>query len=87
MYITISIFVILFLIVTLLVRIFFAKNVFETFQIINSTQTLFVLLIMLFCFFKDMQEFIDLALIYVIISYAGVVAFLKFIKEKEKAKN
>ncbi len=87
MYIFISIFVILFLIVALLLRLFSAKNVFEAFQIINSTQTLFVLLIMLFCFFKDMQEFIDLALIYVIISYAGVVAFLKFMKEREKAKD
>ncbi len=87
MYITISIFVILFLIVALLTRIFFVKNIFEAFQIISSIQTLFVLLILLFCFFKNMQEFIDLALIYVIISYAGVLAFLRFIKEREKIKD
>ncbi len=57
---------------------------FALFQILNTISNIFVLTIALYVYYIDRYDFIDLALIYVFLSYSSTLAFIKFYDLKNK---
>lgn len=77
--ITIAIIVVLVSLVLLLLRALLGPTIFDRLLIANSFGTHSVLLIVLLAFFMDAPYFIDIALIYALISFATTIAILKFV--------
>ncbi|MEM7250697.1 MAG: monovalent cation/H+ antiporter complex subunit F [Pseudomonadota bacterium] len=59
-------------------RALMGPSVYDRILAVNSFGTLTVLLIALVGFLTDRPEFLDIALVYVLISFVGTVAVLKF---------
>ncbi|MCH9670356.1 MAG: pH regulation protein F [Gammaproteobacteria bacterium] len=59
-------------------RALLGPSVYDRILAVNSFGTLTVLLIAVVGFLTDRPEFLDIALVYVLISFVGTVAVLKF---------
>lgn len=62
----------------LLVRAFIGPTFTDRILAVNSVGTAVVLLIALFGFLTSRPEFLDIALLYVLINFVGTLAVLKF---------
>ncbi len=62
----------------LLVRAFRGPTIFDHVLAVNSFGTKTVLLIALACFLTDRVDFLDLALVYALMNFIGVIAVLRF---------
>jgi len=63
-----------------LVRAFRGPTVFDRILAINSIGTLTVLLIAVHGYLTDRPEFLDLALVYALISFIGTIAAARFVR-------
>ena len=63
-----------------LVRLMLGPTVFDRLLAANSFGTKTVLLLALIGFLFERPDFLDLALIYALINFVGVIAVLKFVK-------
>ncbi len=81
-------FVLAILVVSIFIFTFLAiqkrEEKFALFQILNTLSNVFVLTIALYVYYIDRYDFIDLALIYVFLSYSSTLAFIKFYDLKNK---
>jgi len=69
------------LIVLMVYRILFrSPTVFYKIQSINAFTSLCVLFLMVYVYFLKQPGFIDLAFIYIVINYIGIVTVLKYIQ-------
>ena len=64
--------------VLVFVRAILGPNVYDRILALNSFGTLTVLLIAAFGFFSGRPEFLDIALVYALISFISTVAVLRF---------
>ena len=69
--------------VLVFVRAILGPNVYDRILALNSFGTLTVLLIAAFGFFSGRPEFLDIALVYALISFIGTVAVLRFCERSE----
>ncbi len=60
------------------------EKTFALFQVLNTLSNVFVLTIAVYVYHIKRQDFIDLALIYVFLSYSSTLAFVKFYNLKNK---
>jgi len=70
-----------------LVRAFIGPGVYDRILAVNMFGTKTVLFIALYGFLTDRPEFLDIALVYTLINFIGVIAVLNFVKdtiEKDK---
>ena len=63
-----------------LARAFMGPTVFDRILAVNSVGTKTVLLIAILGFLTKRPEFLDIAIVYALINFIGVVAVLKFVK-------
>ncbi|MBT3536136.1 MAG: pH regulation protein F [Rhodospirillaceae bacterium] len=63
-----------------LVRAFLGPTVFDRILAVNSVGTKTVLLIAALGFLTGRPDFLDIAIVYALINFIGVVAVLKFVK-------
>ena len=63
-----------------LVRAALGPTVFDRILALNMFGTKTVLLIAVIGFFTDRPDFLDLALVYTLINFIGVIAVLRFLK-------
>ena len=68
-----------------LVRLMLGPTVFDRLLAANSFGTKTVLLLALIGFLFERPDFLDLALIYTLINFVGVIAVLKFIKMRQRS--
>ena len=61
-----------------LVRAFLGPSVYDRILAVNSFNTKTVILIAVYGFLTDRPDFLDIALLYVLISFIGTIAILKF---------
>ena len=73
-----AIIAILITMVLVFARAILGPNVYDRILALNSFGTLTVLLIATFGFFSGRPEFLDIALVYALISFIGTVAVLRF---------
>ena len=66
-----------------LVRLVRGPTVFDRLLAANSFGTKTVLLLALIGFLFERPDFLDLALIYTLINFVGVIAVLKFVKMRQ----
>tara|TARA_B100000686_G_C16457468_1_gene795337 strand:+ start:511 stop:795 length:285 start_codon:yes stop_codon:yes gene_type:complete len=78
MFVTAAIFI-LFSMFLVLMRAFRGPTVFDRILAINSFGTLTVLLISVHGYLDDRPEFLDLALVYALINFIGVIAVTKYV--------
>lgn len=64
----------------LLIRAGRGPTVFDRIVAVNSFGTVTVLLIAIFSFMSGRPDFVDLALVYALINFIGVIAVLRFSK-------
>ena len=62
-----------------LVRAFLGPGVYDRILAVNMLGTKTVLFIALYGFFTDRPEFLDIALVYSLINFIGVIAVLNFV--------
>lgn len=63
-----------------LVRAFFGPTVYDRILAVNMFGTKTVLLIAVIGFLRGQPDFLDLALIYVLINFIGTIAILKYVE-------
>ena len=63
-----------------LARAVMGPTVFDRILAVNSVGTKTVLLIAVLGFLTDRPEFLDIAIVYALINFIGVVAVLKYVK-------
>jgi len=63
-----------------LVRALKGPTVFDRILAVNAFGTLTVLLISVYGFLTDRPEFLDIALVYALINFIGVIAVSKFVR-------
>ena len=63
-----------------LLRAFYGPTVFDRILAVNVQGTMTVLLIAVIGFLTGRPDFLDLALVYALINFIGVIAALRFIK-------
>jgi multicomponent Na+:H+ antiporter subunit F len=68
-----------------LVRAFLGPTVFDRILAVNSVGTKTVLLISVMGFLTGRPDFLDIAIVYALINFIGVVAVLKFVKYGDMA--
>ena len=66
-----------------LVRLLLGPTVFDRLLAANSFGTKTVLLLALIGFLFDRPHFLDLAIIYALINFVGVIAALRFVKARK----
>lgn len=64
-----------------LVRAFIGPGVYDRILAVNMFGTKTVLFIALFGFLTERPEFLDIALVYALINFIGVIAVLNFVKD------
>jgi len=64
-----------------LVRAFAGPGVYDRILAVNMFGTKTVLFIALYGFLTDRPEFLDIALLYTLINFIGVIAVLNFVKD------
>ncbi len=64
-----------------LVRAFVGPGVYDRILAVNMFGTKTVLFIALYGFLTDRPEFLDIALVYTLINFIGVIAVLNFVKD------
>lgn len=64
-----------------MIRAMLGPTVFDRVLALNMIGTKTVLLICLICFVTDRTDFLDLALLYSLMNFIGMVALLKFSQE------
>lgn len=64
-----------------LVRSFVGPGVYDRILAVNMFGTKTVLFIALYGFLTDRPEFLDIALVYTLINFIGVIAVLNFVKD------
>ena len=69
-----------------LVRLMLGPTVFDRLLAANSFGTKTVLLLALIGFLFERPDFLDLALIYALINFVGVIAVLKFVKMQQTSR-
>lgn len=67
-----------------LVRAFVGPNVYDRILAVNMFGTKTVLFIALYGFFTGRPEFLDIALVYSLINFIGVIAVLNFVKDTQE---
>jgi multicomponent Na+:H+ antiporter subunit F len=77
---TITAFAILVALGIALARAFAGPTVFDRILAVNSVGTKTVLLIAVLGFLTDRPEFLDIAIVYALINFIGVVAVLEYVK-------
>ena len=73
-----------------LLRSFVGPGVYDRILAVNMFGTKTVLFIALYGFLSDRPEFLDIALVYSLINFIGVIAVLNFVKDtidKDKKEN
>ena len=70
----------LIIMIMILARAFLGPTVYDRILAVNMFGTKTVLLIAIYGFLTDRPEFLDLAIVYTLINFIGVVAVLKFIE-------
>jgi multicomponent Na+:H+ antiporter subunit F len=78
MVILISMLTISFLMLVLLILFMKYKDITLQIQIANSFNSLIVIMIALYCYYINKPEYIDIALLYVVISYVSIIATRKY---------
>ena len=63
-----------------LVRAFYGPSVYDRILAVNMFGTKTVLLIAVYGFLTERPEFLDLAIVYALINFIGIVCVLKFIQ-------
>jgi len=63
-----------------LVRAYYGPTIFDRILAVNMFGTKTVLFIAVVCFLIDRPEFIDLALVYVLLNFVGVIALLRLFR-------
>ena len=63
-----------------LVRAFIGPSVYDRIMAVNMFGTKTVLFIAVFGFFTGRPDFLDIALVYTLINFIGVVAVLRFVE-------
>jgi len=63
-----------------LVRAYYGPTIFDRILALNMFGTKTVLFIAVVCFLIDRPEFIDLALVYVLLNFVGVIALLRLFR-------
>lgn len=63
-----------------LVRAFVGPSVYDRIMAVNMFGTKTVLFIAVFGFFTGRPEFLDIALVYTLINFIGVIAVLRFVE-------
>jgi multicomponent Na+:H+ antiporter subunit F len=63
-----------------LARAFIGRTVFDRILAVNLFGTKTVLLIAAYGFLSDRPEFLDIALVYALINFIGIIAVLKFLR-------
>ena len=66
-----------------LVRLVLGPTVFDRLLAANSFGTKTVLFLALIGFLTERPDFLDLALVYALINFVGIIAVLKFVKTRE----
>ena len=64
-----------------LVRSFVGPGVYDRILAVNMFGTKTVLFIALYGFLTDRPEFLDIALVYTLINFIGIIAVLNFVKD------
>ncbi len=63
-----------------LARAFLGPTVYDRILAVNMVGTKTVLLIAVYGFLTDRPEFLDIAIVYALINFVGVIAVLKFVR-------
>lgn len=63
-----------------LTRAFLGPTVYDRILAVNMVGTKTVLLIAVYGFLTDRPEFLDIAIVYALINFVGVIAVLKFVR-------
>ena len=63
--------------ILILVRIVLGKTTFDRILAVNSLGTVIVIGISIHGFYSNIQEFLDIAIVYALINFIGTVAVLK----------
>ncbi|MGV3278563.1 monovalent cation/H+ antiporter complex subunit F [Rickettsiales bacterium LUAb2] len=88
MYFAVSLIGFGFLLLATLVKILYkSPTAFHKIQAINAFTTLFIIFLSIYIYYTKETSFIDLALIYVIINYVGMIAIIKFVTFKYHHQN
>ncbi len=82
---TVTTFAVLIALGIALVRAFLGPTVFDRILAVNSVGTKTVLLIAILGFLTGRPDFLDIAIVYALINFIGVVAVLKFVKYGDMA--
>lgn len=77
----VAIFAILITIALALTRAFLGPTLYDRIAAVNMVGTKTVLLIAVFAFFTNRHDLLDIALIYALINFIGVVAVLKLVEQ------
>ena len=78
---TVAIIAILITILLALVRALLGPTVYDRIAAMNMVGTKTILLIAVFAFLTDRHDLLDIALVYTLINFIGVVAVLKLIEQ------
>ncbi len=70
---------ILVIMIMIVVRAFYGPTIYDRILAVNVFGTHAILLIALFGYLTERPEFLDLAIVYTLINFTGVLAVLKFI--------
>jgi multicomponent Na+:H+ antiporter subunit F len=71
--------VILLLMFAVLILFFKQKNILNKIQLANVFNSLIIIIIAIFCYAFNKPEYIDIALLYGVLSYIGVLATSKYL--------
>lgn len=63
-----------------LARAFLGPSVYDRILAVNMVGTKTVLLIAVYGFLTDRPEFLDIAIVYALINFVGIIAVLKFVR-------
>jgi len=63
-----------------LARAFLGPTVYDRILAVNMVGTKTVLLIAVYGFLTDRPEFLDIAIVYALINFVGIIAVLKFVR-------
>ncbi len=81
---TVTCIAILIVMIIILVRAFCGPSIYDRILAVNMFGTKTVLLIAVYGFLIDRPEFLDLAIVYTLINFIGIVCVLNFIERVER---
>ena len=76
--------IISFLMLVLLILFMKQKDITLQIQVANSFNSLVVIIITLYCYYINKPDYIDIALLYAVISYVAIIALRKYFQLNSK---